>query len=904
MSAASASTAREPHRGAPGSSFIDRANAELLPATDILWRDVYHVVAPLNEDGAVRWWRAFRTDTAEEVVLRVAPGAENAAQVEAWKRLAAIELSHLQKGRELHFASGCSIQVCDPIKGTPLDAWRAARPSVDVAAIEAIVGQLSEALGVLQASGLVHLGLRPGSIFVREEKGALHVTLGGLETVSLFESDRPLLMPADPFYAPPEAATLEEHEAGPALCAWDWWSLGRVVQETILGHHVADLLPDSDASQSAPVRLVRAGLLLLEHDATGVRAGAVELMTGLEPRLDLLLRGLLASAPEARWAVEFVDRWLRRKSVKELYQTPRTDSKFRWRGRLHTVAEAAKALRTAELWEEAAAQVLDSGASGTLAHFIARSPEQEQARQSLDEVLRLAETEPLKSLPASVSRDLGLALALLKLAGGQLTWRGRRLDGGSLQTLLAEAATDADRFAFVRALTHRTITAQVDRNDFEAGRSLAAIGRVAAAAEAIIQRQGWPAAADDEPGEKIFRLALAPDADLQAARERLQRDFASSDLPAVDKFFQAAQPARAELVVLAWVEPRAAQSGLVTHAESQARRLRDLQARGGQVVAALFWCRLDRALSAGPAVFGRVWVFAAVWSTVFLLVAGCWPGREGLMLALIPVALAVVARVTAALGLAGMVRRLVPAAAAWKPGDGATRCRAEMQAVANGLEPAALEPALGEINVEIGKLALINPPPAPVAGPPGFGGLRGVALAGWILAGAVLVLCAWRAKSHPPSWSAVRMAWSPASSVAPAGTDAGANAAPVAAAAAGDASPAGGRSGMSAGAIKISWPFRAGFDTRIFEVVRLAEATSAQKSYATKRGREITAPYRAETIKTPIVLAVPADGAVAVMVYDGERGELADSRVRFLSLLPSNRSWIEVGDRRGIFLGD
>lgn len=919
MSAAPASTVPVAPRAASGSSLVEQTTALLLPAHDTLWHEVYHVVAQLPNVGDAQLWRANRTDTAEEVVLRVAPNANGDARSAASARLATIELPNLQRIYESHIVGNHRVEVCGAIRGLPLDAWRSRRASVDLATIEAVVRQLAEALGVLHASGLVHLGLRPGVVFLREEKDGLHCMLGGLETVAVYESAKPLPAMADPFYAPPEAATLKWHEPGPTLCAWDWWSLGRVVQELILGHHVLDELPGADPGQTPAMRSARADALLLEHDATTHRAGGVEVMTGLEPRLNLLLRGLLTSAVEARWSGNLVDLWLRQKPVKEYYTGPRTEQKFRWHGRVHSVAGAAKELRTAEGWKEAAAQILEVRTPGTLAHFICTSSEDEILRQSFAELLKLADSEPWRSLPPPVAREITLTVALLLLAGSNLTWRGQRIDGDGLRGILAEDADNSERLAFVRALTHRTVTAQIERHDYAASRSLAEIGRCAADAEAMVRKHGWLSGTDDIAGTQIFRLALESSPALLAVRERLQHAFACSSQPAVEKFFNGAKPTRAELVALAWVEPSAARCGFVTHADWETKQLQRLQERGAKVVVPLFWARLGGALAPGPALFGPWPAFVSCWVAAALVVAVACPGPRWLAVALAPVALAVIGRALVSLRAAAAARRFAPGSRPWRWADGATRCAAEMRAAGIGHEVDALERALGEVNAEVAKLKRLTPPPASVAAPPRFAAVRSVAIGSWFLLAAVVAVCVWRCKDQPPTLAALQAAWFSPVSVRAAAPATGVElAAPgkqiaTAAPAAGTepASPIPVATGMAAaggdvaaGAIKVTWPFKPGDEAQVLAVTETLEATGAQISAATRRGRALVAPYRLETINSPIVFEMPMGDKIGVVLFDGVRGTLINPRIYILAYRPFARSWIEVAGRQGIFIGE
>jgi serine/threonine protein kinase len=242
------------------------------------------------------------------LVLCFTPEVKNSPRAAVWKQLQTLDLSHLQRAKEAFVVGAWRVEVCGETEGVPLDVWRREKPALEDAVVETIVRQLTEAIGVLQASGLVHLGICPGAIFISEPQGKVHCTLGGLEVVTAFEKTLPIAVTSDPLYAPPEAVLLDAHDPGPSLCAWDWWSLGRVVQELILGHPVLDDLPGASATETPAERIARAEKLLLEKDG-GMRAGAVEAMPPLKERMDLLLRGLLSSALEVRWGMAAMDSW-------------------------------------------------------------------------------------------------------------------------------------------------------------------------------------------------------------------------------------------------------------------------------------------------------------------------------------------------------------------------------------------------------------------------------------------------------------------------------------------------------------------------------------------------------------------------------------------------------------------
>ena len=736
--------------------------AGLLPVPNELWRTLYTITAALPERGGAQWWSAQRKDTAEAVFLCARPETKNDPRSTVWGHLRKIELSHLQRVQEEFVVGPYRVEVYAAVQGTPLDVWRQKREAPELATVEALVRQLTEAIGVLHASGLVHLGISPEAIFIQENKGQLHCTLGGLESVALIEHAQPLLFRPDPFYAPPEVVMLETHAPSPALCAWDWWSLGRVVQEFILGHPVLDDLPGANPAETKPERVERAEALLLELAPGGPRAGAVESMPPQDERVTLLLRGLLASAPEARWGMEAMDSWGRQLPVKDNYDKRRTETKFRWRGRRYSIPDAARALQAAEHREAAIVNIFDAATAGTLREFIGKTPDDKNYRAQLTELVALVEVEPLKALPEPLAREVVACLALLMLAGQNVLWRGQRLGGESLPALLAEAPDDPDQLALVRALSHRTVTAKIERFDHAASRSLSQVGRLAEDSEALIRRNGWVKGIDPAASERIFRLAITAEADLLALRAGLQSRFACTTHASLERSFHAARPTRVDLVLVAWAEPAPADHGFITHEEWQARQLGVLRERSAPLVAGLFWAQQGRALEAGPAVFGHWPAVLALWGGIAAVLALLSPGPEWLPAALAPGVLALGIRMLFAKITASALRRFVAQGRPWRWADTSERCRTEMAALTQGLDRAGLVGALDAVDAEIGKLNLLVPVPAPTTRPPGFAGQRLAAHASWVLLAGAVFCAGWRGYVAPPTLPQLQAAWIPA----------------------------------------------------------------------------------------------------------------------------------------------
>ncbi len=859
-----------------------------LPVVGACWRGKYHVLEQFADAAGAAMWRGRAVEGDHDVVLRATRPAEPDIRAQAWAKLGGIDSPALQHPRDALRAGEWRVEVADAPRGVPLHVWRAEHPNVDLRVIRMVVNQLADALAALHAFELIHLNLRPEAIFVEERGLDLQCTIAGLDALTTFDRQEPLPAAVDPFYAPPEALGLNVHVSGPGICAWDWWSLGRVLQEFILGRHIVGQLANAEVRPPTPELRARAETLLLEAEKTGPRAGAVESMPGLDPQLALLLRGLLTSAKEARWTGDNIDRWVRGLPVKEHYSTPRAETHFRWRGRPCTVPEIAGILQSAEHWAENGVQLYEATTPGTLAHFLRWSPSQATAYEQLTSALELADALPLKLSSQIAQREAVTMVALLQLSTTKLVWRGRPFESATIGAMLSELG-EADGLMVLRALSTRSTAMQIERIDAAAGHLLTELGRTTSEAEGILRRHGSQVANDVSGSARLFKLALEPGPALRAARDALAQGYAGSDHPAIDKLFKAQNPGRAEQVALAWIAGAPERFKFFTHTEAARRRAETLRAHGIELTTALAWGEFERALGVGMLVFGG-WGLMAAWVALGALAFVLWPGPLGAGFALVPFLLAFGLRLLFSSRHARALHEAVPGST-WSWRDGPARCRRELRLAGHGHTRDALQADLANVTRELGTLTNLQPPPAPLPALPKFASVRFAGLLSWALLVACLGVGGWRAWAHPVSMKDVKAAWAPKSAQPKADAKASVKAAAAKASADED------------GDIKISWPFKPG-DSPVKVGVRVAqEANSAQTSYATKHGRELVAPYRPESISTLVIMPVPgAPDDVTVMIFDGKRGELLSEQVYVLEFRPIPRTWIEVNGRRGIFL--
>ena len=318
------------------------------PSPGTVWQGLYEVLEILPDSSAGPSWRARIIGSPSTVVIRQGRSLDP-ARVKAWELLQALTHRGIQRAVARHLVGERAYEVYEAPPPSTLQSWRAASGSPSENQIVALVKSFVPALAALHRAGLVHLNLRPDSVCLIEEEGSLGVRIIGLEAVTLFAREELIPASVDPFYAPPEAAGLFRHSPGFGMLAWDWWSLGRILQELVLGRPVLGLILDRDVSRVTPEIRERAEMLLLERMSGDIKPGGVDEMKGLPPRIQLLLHGLLSASRDARWRDIESAAWCAGESPREHYALPSKERCFRYAGQAFTVPEASELFRDAAL---------------------------------------------------------------------------------------------------------------------------------------------------------------------------------------------------------------------------------------------------------------------------------------------------------------------------------------------------------------------------------------------------------------------------------------------------------------------------------------------------------------------------------------------------------------------------
>lgn len=153
--------------------------------------------------------------------------------------------------------------------------------------IPAVAGQLSEAITALHSVGIVHRDIKPDNILIRTKK-PLSLALGDFGISSMMDaglSIKETRRANTPLYAAPESFSNIAGRAG------DWWGLGVVLLEAVLGTHPLDGLS--------------ANMVMRELTTRGL-----PIPDRIGPETALLLKGLLTRDDKTRWRTEEVARWL------------------------------------------------------------------------------------------------------------------------------------------------------------------------------------------------------------------------------------------------------------------------------------------------------------------------------------------------------------------------------------------------------------------------------------------------------------------------------------------------------------------------------------------------------------------------------------------------------------------
>ncbi len=917
------------HVAAPDAAAAAELEWENL-ATGSRWRTNYHIGEQLEDITHGRIFKAAHVGNSESFYVRAFKVPDDTRKA-VWDQLVALKGEGFIEVMEAAQADGKRAEVVRAAPTTTLREWTTHR-KLAPGEIELLVRQLTQALHGLHQGGLVHLNLRPDTIFIKSTDAGLRAYIGGLECVASYKDAGHFVHSVDPYFAPPEAAGLYQFNRDKSLRAWDWWTLGRVVQEVVLGKHVMGHILDRDVSRQTQELKVRAEDMLKEQDITKSRAGGVECMPAMDKRLNSLLRGLLTSSRDARWGPREIERWLAKEEIKDRYQLPKDERLFIWKDAAYTVAEAAEMFAQKENWVDGLTNLFAKDNPDTLAVFMADGGVAHKVWQRAEALLAIVGSPAVKGNPEPMVKEAVASLVWATLAGGEFKMmvRGQRLDEACLRELLKPESLVAG-LELTRVLILRGILQHIEQLDVDAARVLNDFEKTVAHALEVTTKNKW---LTDDPKlhARLLTLCLDPVVTLNGARAEMHRRYACSRDKLLDKFFKRTDCHRGELAVVVFTGTEPQKYEYVSKEEWNQEQYRLLKERGEKLSATIVWMRLGRALGAGPLVFGTMKIMIVVWvlAGVLLMLAG--RNFAVIALAFVPAALAWFIRASWRKIHERRLRNVFPMLEHWGIRDGEKRCLAEAMGI---LEtdtlpgPQALLRSLLEINAEIKKLEL-KPAPKLLPLPPGFRiTWLGVGL-GWMLLALTIAAIAWQAITNPLE-GATRVAVTSTTrkadeEKATKGVDVD-DARERVVAKTPDKEPeemeqlAEGESMKLAAAVeelrqlkaeldrlpkpppKIAWGFKLKGNPQIVRVRKVETGDAGQVATAEETAKMMLDRFKPETIDAIIAVQVPVRSGVGLMFYDGAAGKLTGRDVVVINYVPLPRTWLEIGENRVFFLG-
>lgn len=803
---------------------------------------------------------------------------EDPEDMHGWERLCSVQAPSLLRPLDVVLSGGRRWEVYQRPPGRLLAEQIESIGRACPALIEAFLGDFCEALEALHGAKLTHLHLSPDCIWIEPREKSWRLIVGGLERVSCFDDSKPLQFDIDPFYAPPEAAGSLKHETGPGLKAWDWWSVGRILQELELGRHIIEYILDHKLDRNLPEDKLPAEELLLEKFNAETRAGAVEAMPPMDKRVDLLLHGLLTASRDGRWILEDARSWLSGGEPRERYRLTRNERLFSYKGKAYTIPEAVEVLGRAENWDDALKQVLDKKSPYTFASFLVEHPDLRTFATRLDDAIALGMSVDLRAYSVPVKNEVILSMALMKIGGGRLIWRGRRMDAACLREMLSDTKSVPNRMSCIQAFCSTAVLMPLETADPEAFRTLSDGARLATRAVTLATQKEWLPIGGLQSVPNIWRLVWESSSVLSAARQQLRDTYAMSDQPAVQELFEAKTHSPEGALLLAWMQPLADRLGFVTHEIWEERQHKELARRGSVLASALFWLHLRHSLLMGLPWFASFPMVIALGLIAGMIIAVAWPGPEYLPGAIAPLLIALTSRICLGLLLPHLIKPQFPKIR-WGLFDGSSRCRREYASLIPEKPSArALRKEFDEINATIVRFSREHDLSKRICEPSHFHDLQLLGMIAWLFFLLPLGFAINDLRKTESPMGRLVYAWTPEDERdlewLPSEPE-----------------------------LKIDFPFEKPDRPRAIIVKERIPSTRAQKKVALRRGIYLARDYRPEDIQATILVKMPHVQDHSFMLYDPVERKIVSDDILVLPFTPSRRSWATI-DTRVVFIPD
>ena len=870
------------------------------------WRN-YRIERPMENGTPGVFW-GVDIGSMEPVILQNRPvGASIDWRRQASERLERLDTDRLIRVLMTKEEGGRRIEVYALPGGETLRKWIASHaPNDEVLA--RLTQQLAEILGSLHAEGLVHLALSADAIWVDGTAREFKVTLGGLHELTVFQQTGLIPVEVNPFMAPPEAAGLYQMPPGPKLCAWDWWTLGRVLQEVVLGRNIYEQLMNSEPGRISFEHRARAELMLLERDASGRRAGAVEAMPPVTSTMALqLLRGLLTSCRDGRWQLTDVLRCLQREPVPDRYDLPKDTRLFGWRRQAFSLPEAAAMFSQSGLWAEGVANLFDTGLSEqSLLEFLAEVP---ALQTELRQVQQLISLKDMPAFATAMEADRRTALAALvwlvfgDSQGVGLKLRGYQVDTAGLQRLLTDELP-SEAVPLLRVVTESAYLHHVESHGGAAPAIL--LRQLAHTGGEAIRRaieHGWADAADEGMQARLYQLALETDDALAARLEQLRQSYAGNRDPLLTALMSELKPARWALALLGFMGGFPLDYGFVTHAEWNMQRLQTMRTEADRLSTVLFWRRLYRIMVGSPALLAYWPVYLIVWCLPLLLAVFSRAWLEAGLVVLLGAGW----RWVGQWFLQEETLRNAPGARSWTWLDHPQRCHVEAAAVADELKntpTTGLLESWRQLQTAADALVLLSSP-EPLRHPPQLLGLKAASLLGVMLVAGLCVWQSWPAiATQAEALGLIHPTLVVQQSAQPGGAPTAAPTKP--------AEPEGpiyeeindGFGKHRRGPL-IAWNLPPPDHPAPLAIKRVAVINDEQAAYARVSGPLLLDPYPSKNLRLILAVRVPVEnGEIGLVLYNTDKRKLVDERLFLLSEAPQARTWYQVDNLKVVYLGE
>lgn len=849
------------------------------------WQGRYRIEREQRAAGRPSTFFACRTADETSVVIRaVTPASDSPQRREAARRLSEMHVPSALELLETVAQPEGRAEVWRAPQGPSLAEWLDQR-DLDPAHVLPIARALARALLALHERGLALLQLSTATVhFDREQLD--QVVIAGLDHAVALGLEGVVAVPTDPTLIPPEGLGVTHLPANDDLKAWDWWTLGRLVQELVLGKSImVHLLQREVPRDSGEVRQ-EAEVLLNEAQVHELRPGAVEAMPEMAAEVRALLRGVLTAPRVVRWTDAQVSAWLDGQTPADRYDLPRGSVLLTLGEERLTLPEIAYRFGEDTHWTEGVAQfsAIEPPAGSAVEALLGSGAAFATEREWYTKVGEIREAASLRGYVPAARNEVLAAIAWIGVApaGTRLRWRGRPID----LDLLRELAKDGPGLDRMRVLCSRTVIDLIQQRDSATARALRTWGFDWDEAFTLAEKHRWApsAALRCRLAACVFATAETKAAALKDGRER----FHLSTLAPLQALFGAERLSSGQLGLVAFTLERPAAFGYVTHGDWWQSEQARLRRRGEALLTSMRALRAAAAVRVGLPVFCR----AANWWTLLglLLISAAvfWPGLAGAATGVAVVAGLWIARQQST----ALMKRLAPAGEGerWRWVGVADRLlvtAARESGVSGRLRLAALRHELAQVNAELIKLP-ITPAPAAVAGRTAPGGLWVAAIGSWTGVIALLVAVAWQA---------VAAGWRPASVLAGWTQDVERVAqffsdveTPPLPAEPSDRKPA--------------WPYVSSGVVHPLEVVERTAATDRQRIVMKSFLLSLQEHYEPSTLHGMIAAPVPVEdpAATALMLIDVATGQLATATVYRVAQPPVRQMSVEIDGIAALYL--